>query len=197
MTWAREVLLYRDSRDPKVAKAGVVVKTGRKWNVQVAVLDAESRLRHKELVGVMAQGRAWGCSQHHLATGSVKGRRSAGRYRRRSGLPWRKEGRAEQQGAWTRWEHAMDRKVTWADLWQSETHRISFLVRAVYDVLPSPANLFTWGKVETPKRPSVFRKGHPGTHSELLPKSAQPGPVHLASQPGAEADCRSHQQKDQ
>ena len=43
-----------------------------------------------------------------------------------------------QQGAWTRWEHAMDRKVTWTDLWQSEPHRISFLVRAVYDVLPSP-----------------------------------------------------------
>lgn len=31
-----------------------------------------------------------------------------------------------------------------------EPHRFTFLIRAVYDVLSSPANLFTWGKVETP-----------------------------------------------
>ena len=49
----------------------------------------------------------------------------------------------KQQGAWTRWKQAMDRKVTWTDLWQGEPHRITFLIRAVYDVLPSPANLFT------------------------------------------------------
>ncbi|RXN33906.1 reverse transcriptase [Labeo rohita] len=55
-----------------------------------------------------------------------------------------------QQGAWTRWEQAMDRKVTWTELWQSEPHRITFLIRAVYDVLPSPANLCMWGKAETP-----------------------------------------------
>ena len=64
-----------------------------------------------------------------------------------------------QQGAWTRWEQAMDQKVTWTDLWQAEPHRITFLIRAVYDVLPSPANLFTWGKVETPNCPLCSAKG--------------------------------------
>lgn len=49
--------MYRDSRDPKVAQAEVVVKTGRKWNAQAAVLDAESRLCQKDLVGVVARGR--------------------------------------------------------------------------------------------------------------------------------------------
>lgn len=38
----REVLMFRDSRDPKVAQAGVVVKTGRKWSAQASVLDVES-----------------------------------------------------------------------------------------------------------------------------------------------------------
>ena len=31
---------------------------GRKWSAQAAVLDAESRLRNKDLVGVVAHGRA-------------------------------------------------------------------------------------------------------------------------------------------
>lgn len=67
VTRAREVLMYRDSKDPKVAQAGVLVKTGRKWSTQAAVLDAQARLRHKEIVGVVAEAeQAWGCSQHLL-----------------------------------------------------------------------------------------------------------------------------------
>lgn len=58
VTRTREVLIYRDSNDPKVAQAGVVVKTGRKWSASSAVLDVEARLRHKDLVGVVAHGRA-------------------------------------------------------------------------------------------------------------------------------------------
>ena len=50
--------MYRDSRDPKKAQAEVVVRTGRKWSAQAVVLDAESRLHHKDLVGVVADGRA-------------------------------------------------------------------------------------------------------------------------------------------
>ena len=122
VTRTREVLMYRDSRDPKVAQAGVEVKTGRKWSAQVAVADAESRLRHRDLVGVVAHGRA-GLGmfptppRHREAQGKEKRRqiqecvRTAvedGRKSRAAGLG--------QQGAWTRWEHAMDRKGTWTDL---------------------------------------------------------------------------------
>lgn len=38
----------------------------------------------------------------------------------------------KQQGAWTRWEHAMDRKVSWMDLWQSEPHRINLHGSIIY-----------------------------------------------------------------
>ena len=54
----REVLMYRDSRDPKLAQVGVVVRTGKKWSTKAAVQDAESRLRHKDLMGVVVHGRA-------------------------------------------------------------------------------------------------------------------------------------------
>lgn len=58
VTRSREVLMYRDSKDTKVAAAGILVKTGRKWRAQEAVTKAEARLRHKMLVGPLAIGRA-------------------------------------------------------------------------------------------------------------------------------------------
>ena len=39
-----------------------------------------------------------------------------------------------QQGAWTRWEQVVERKISWTDLWRAEPHCIKFLVQAVYDV---------------------------------------------------------------
>ncbi|XP_062916611.1 uncharacterized protein LOC134352920 [Mobula hypostoma] len=65
----------------------------------------------------------------------------------------------KQQGAWTRWENAVERKVTWADLWKAESHRIQFLIQAVYDVLPSPSNLHTWDKAESSACPLCSKRG--------------------------------------
>ena len=55
---AREVLQFRESADSKVSGAGVAVKTGRKWRAEAAVEQAESRIRHRVLVGTVARGRA-------------------------------------------------------------------------------------------------------------------------------------------
>ena len=46
-----------------------------------------------------------------------------------------------KQGAWTKWEYAKDRAVTWRDLKHMEPKKLSFLIKAVYDVLPTPVNL--------------------------------------------------------
>lgn len=42
MSRMREALLYRDSRDPKVAAAGIKVRINRKWKAGEALEDAES-----------------------------------------------------------------------------------------------------------------------------------------------------------
>ena len=47
------------------------------------------------------------------------------------------------QGAWTTW-NTTDRKLTWGDIWKNEPLRFSFLLRSVYDLLSSPANLCRW-----------------------------------------------------
>ena len=54
------------------------------------------------------------------------------------------------QGAWTNWP-TTSRKLTWKDIWSYQPLRLSFLLRSVYDVLPSPANLHRWGLAEQPQ----------------------------------------------
>ena len=49
-----------------------------------------------------------------------------------------------KQGAWTKWESVKDRAVTWRDLKHMEPKKLSFLIKAVYDVLPTLVNLHAW-----------------------------------------------------
>lgn len=35
-------------------------------------------------------------------------------------------------------------------MWSTSQHHFNFLVQLVYDVLPTPANLFIWGLVDSP-----------------------------------------------
>lgn len=90
-----------------------------------------------------------------------------------------------QQGAWTRWEHAIDRKVTWTYLVRAEPQRLKFLVQAVYDILPSQNGVS--------QLPTVPKQGHIGAHPEMLSSSSWAGAVHLVPQPGSETHCGSHQ----
>ena len=50
-----------------------------------------------------------------------------------------------KQGTWTKWENAKDRAVTWTDLKHMDPKKLSFLIKAVYDVLPTPVNFHAWG----------------------------------------------------
>ena len=63
-----------------------------------------------------------------------------------------------QQGAWTRW-NLPERKLTWSDIWKMEPLRIRFLLRSVYDVLPSPTNLSRWGLIDDPRCKLCGEKG--------------------------------------
>ena len=62
------------------------------------------------------------------------------------------------QGTWTTW-NTTDRKLTWGEIWKYEPLRFSFLLRSVYDLLPSPANLCRWGLTTDPKCSLCDRTG--------------------------------------
>ena len=55
-----------------------------------------------------------------------------------------------QQGHWTNWDNALEKSLTWNDIWHMASLRISFLIRSVNDLLPSNTNLIRWVKKEDP-----------------------------------------------
>jgi hypothetical protein len=57
----------------------------------------------------------------------------------------------KQQGRWMNWEGVRPVKLGWNEIWKMESSRLQFKLKSVYDVLPSPTNLATWGLTEDPK----------------------------------------------
>ncbi|GFN91261.1 reverse transcriptase [Plakobranchus ocellatus] len=58
-----------------------------------------------------------------------------------------------QQGHQTSWENALQRSLIWNEIGRMALLRISFLIRPVYDFLPSNANLVRWRMKDNPTYP--------------------------------------------
>ncbi|RXN32649.1 reverse transcriptase [Labeo rohita] len=126
---AREHLMYSGSRDAKVSGVGIVVRTGRKWRAAEAVQQAETRLKHKAILGSVTQGRA--------GLGSLTATRydlASGRERQRL---VQEEVRASVEEERTSRAVAMRQQGAWMN----------------------PSNLYTWGRVETPACPLCSKPG--------------------------------------
>ena len=166
---SRLVLTLRDSPDQLIRDAGIETRTSRKWSATEAVKQAENTLKHKDIVGVTAVGH-----QGIGATNTVLWSRSDQKERKaliqsevRRAEEHARQARAVEmgaQGAWTTW-NTTDRKLTWGDIWKYEPLKFSFLLRSVYNLLPSPANLCRWGLTRDPKC-SLCEK--PGTLEHVL-----------------------------
>ena len=140
----------RDSSDEKVSKAGVTFKTGTKWKTQQAVQEAESRLRHADVVGKVCKGRQGiGYTKERLWNQStVSERRDLVKGEVRKGEEECRNVKAvsmAKQGRWTKWEEVMERRLTWNDIMKTEPYRLKFALKSVTDLLPTPSNLVLWG----------------------------------------------------
>ena len=70
-----------------------------------------------------------------------------------------------QQGQLLKWQElVVERKIGWKEIWSWSTSRLSFLMRATYDVLASPANLTRW-RVQ---QDDTCRCGKKGTMKHIL-----------------------------
>ena len=135
--------MLRDSRDP-------LVKNAQHSVIKIAVENAGSALRMKEIIGTVANGKA-GLGLHPQSWWSKES--TANRRKMLSEeIHYLEKVRRfatavgqRKQGACTKWENAKDRAVTWRDLNIMEPKKLSFLVKAVYDVLPTPVNFHAWG----------------------------------------------------
>ena len=54
----------------------------------------------------------------------------------------------KQQGTWSNWNFTIQRKIKWCEIWNDYAN-VRFLIRSVYDNLPSPANLCKWNKTKS------------------------------------------------
>ncbi len=128
---AREHLQYSGSRDAKVPGAGIVVRTGRKWRAAEAVQQAKTRLKHKAILGTVAQGRAGLGSLRATRYNSASGkeRQRLVQEEVRASVEEERTCRAVvmwQQGTWMMWEQVMERSVTWMVIWKWNPQRIKF-----------------------------------------------------------------------
>ena len=53
-----------------------------------------------------------------------------------------------QQGRWTMWEYVVQRSISWNEIWKMSPYRLAFVIRSIYDQLPSRDNLRRWGLTE-------------------------------------------------
>ena len=160
---ARLVVTLKESKDDFIRKAGIETRTGRKWSASQAVSLAESRLAHSDIVGNLAVGRQGLGMQKSVSWkgASAKERRGLIQAEVRAMEEEDRKAKAVQlgsQGAWTAWV-TEKRVLKWSDMWKYEPIRISFLLRSVYNTLPSPANLYQWKLREDPNCILCGRKG--------------------------------------
>ncbi|XP_060590709.1 uncharacterized protein LOC132745755 [Ruditapes philippinarum] len=149
--------------------AGIEVRTGRKWSVSRAVELAESSLKHQDIVGMTNIGKeGLGTRKHQRwETSTQQERRSLVQTEIRKEAEQERMSRAVQlgpQGNWTRWQ-VPERKLSWQEIWQYEPLRLSFLLRSIYDMLPSPTNLYQWKLIDDPACPLC---GSPGSLKHVL-----------------------------
>ena len=148
-TKARTVTMLKDSSDTRINQAGITVKTGRKWEAEQAVCYVEERLRHKDLVGTTTVGRqGLGLNpRNRWSMASKPERRQLVQDEIRQQAEEERQVKAasmRKQGSWLNWENIKPKKITWDALWKMEPNRTKFLLKAVYDLLPSPSNLCLW-----------------------------------------------------
>ena len=147
---ARNFVTLRESKDECIKNADIAVDAGKKANTKNSVDEAKSRLRVQEMVGVPNKGKeGLGMKKRqYYSTSSSKEKRDMivktvrekeeeSRMVRMTNFP--------SQGANLRWE-VPQRQLKHSDIIRSSEERLKFLVKSVYDILPTPANKSKWFK---------------------------------------------------
>ena len=114
-----------------------------------AVETTESSLKMKEVIGSVATGRA-GFSLHPQRWWSKETTKNKRKMVSEEIHDFEESKHIAiavakpKQGAWTMWENTKDRTITQSDIKQMEPKQLGFLIKAVYDILPTPVNLKLW-----------------------------------------------------
>ncbi|XP_033725208.1 uncharacterized protein LOC117315172 [Pecten maximus] len=159
----RLVMTLRDSSDSRVSGAGIQKRTGRKWSASTSVDQAESMLQLRDVVGNICIGRQGLGMVHFQQWKNATATERRGMVQtevRRVEEDQRRAKAVElgKQGKWLKWE-LPERRLSWSELWRKDQYRIAFLLRSVYDTLPSPSNLHQWRMTEDPSCQLCGKRG--------------------------------------
>ena len=146
----RAIATLKFSEDDKVTNACKSIGRGQKWKAQEAVDEATSILKHKDVVGIVCVGRqglgnygesCWADAnpkkKREMLVSQIRESEEESRQLHVRGL--------RGQGAWLRWENTCEKHLAWTDIWQMEEAKLRYILKSVFDLLPSPANLAVWG----------------------------------------------------
>ncbi|KAK3790019.1 hypothetical protein RRG08_016332 [Elysia crispata] len=86
-----------------------------------------------------------------------------------------KAGQQSQQGQWTNWDNALQKSLTWNEIWHMSPLRISFLIRSVYDLL----TLNKSGTMGKERGPHLPRQADHRACLELLQNRPLTGAIHM------------------
>ena len=138
------------SLDPCIKNANITVDKGKKLNTPLEISEARERLQMQEITGIPNKGKEGlglhkrkyysACSQkdqRDLVIEKLKEKEEEKRIVTMAGF--------SNQGAQLRWE-VPQRRLKHKDLISMPDAQLSFLIKAVYDLLPTPANKSRWYK---------------------------------------------------
>ena len=165
---ARLLVTLDESEDPGVKGAGVCVDGGRKTDTQAAVEEAESRLKMRDLTGIPNKGKeglglqprvpfskANKKEKRKMIVKTIQEMEGEERTVRMTNL--------RKQGAQLGWE-VPERRIGHREILEMPEGRLKFLVKAVYDLLPTPSNKNMWYGTEE----SCHLCGGVGTVNHIL-----------------------------
>ena len=166
----RTVMMLRESNNTSISNDPPAVNTARKWSAEAEADDALAALKHRDIMGLTQtnrKGLGFGLFKPFVAM-NQKERQDAVVETTKKGETEKRELHlinCAQQGQMVRWEeYAIERKLSWQEVWNWTASRMSFLLKSTYDVLPSPANLVRW-KISDDDR---CRCGQRGTMKHIL-----------------------------
>ena len=148
----RSKMILETSKDACIAGAEISLDAGRKWKVSTSVDEAKSKLRIQEIAGIANRGKE-GLGMMHRQYWS------AATTKERRGMIVQKTREAEEekrlvkaaglaaQGSNMKW-NCSQKILSERDINSMPESRLAFLVKAVYDLLPTPANKNRWYKTE-------------------------------------------------
>ena len=124
-TKAKSLVTMQQSQDQCIRNADINIDAGRKRKVSEAVENATSRLHHQEIAGISNIGREG--IQKSDCRKSPRARRKR-RYLKVASL--------QKQGVSTKWQ-VPEKKLTHREVILSTESKLQFMVKAVYDLLPT------------------------------------------------------------